>query len=165
MRIIILLLCYLQNLAFANVALDQLNQQLALKEPAQTKLAPQSPLLKDLSENYYFAFIYRSSCPHCRQFAPILQDFAQTFHIGIDAYSIDGGTLDGIKGKPLSPDLFQTFYLSGGYKPMVPALFLVNRDTLQTYAVLFGETSPYQLARRINELMQHIQGRFNDQEI
>ena len=162
MRNIILLLCCLQNAVFANVAVDQLNQQLALKQPAQTKLAPPSLLLKDLSENYYFAFIYRSSCPHCHQFAPTLQDFAQTFHVAIDTYSIDGGMLDDMQGKPLTPDLFQTFYVSGGYKPMVPALFLVNRDTLQAYAVLFGEASPYQLARRINELMQHIQGRFNE---
>ncbi len=162
MRTIILLLCYLQSVAFANVAVDQLNQQLALKEPAQTKLLPASPLLKELSENYYFAFIYRGDCPHCHQFAPVLHDFAKTFHVGIDAYSIDGGKLDGIQGKPLTPDLFQTLYVSGGYKPMVPALFLVNRDTLQAYAVLFGEASPYQLARRINELLQHIQGRFNE---
>ena len=141
MRIIILWLCCLQSGAFANVI---------------------SPLLKDLSENYYFAFVYRSDCPHCHQFVPTLFDFAQTFHVGIDAYSIDGRKLDGIQGKPLTSDLFQTFYVSGGYKPMVPALFLVNRDTLQTYPVLFGEASPYQLARRINELMQHIEGRFNE---
>ena len=163
MRTIILLLCCLQSVAFANMAVEQLNQQLALKQPAQNKLAPTSPLLKELSENYYFAFIYRGDCPHCHQFTPVLQDFSQTFHVAIDAYSIDGGTIDGMQGKALTPDLFQTFYVSGGYKPMVPALFLVNRDTLQAYAVLFGEASPYQLARRINELMQHIQGRFNDE--
>ena len=162
MRLLVLLLSCLQSVAFANVALDQLNQQLAVKAQVQTKAAPTSPLLKELSASYYFAFIYRSSCPHCHQFAPVLHDFAQTFHVGIDAYSIDGGKLDGIQGKPLTPDLFQTFYVSGGYKPMVPALFLVNRDTLQAYAVLFGEASPYQLARRINELLQHIQGRFHE---
>ena len=163
MRTIILLLCCLQSVAFANVAVEHTISQLALKEQVQTKAAPTSPLLKELSENYYFAFIYRGDCPHCHQFAPVLQDFARTFHVSIDAYSIDGGTLDGIQGKPLTPNLFQTFYVSGGYKPMVPALFLVNRDTLQAYAVLFGEASPYQLARRINELMQHLQGRFNDE--
>lgn len=144
MRTIILLFCCLLNMAFANGG-----------------IAPKSPLLKELSENYYFAFIYSSSCPHCHQFAPVLYDFAKTFHVGIEAYSMDGGSLNGIQGKPLTPDLFQTFYVSGGYKPLIPALFLVNRDTLQAYAVFFGEATPYQLARRINELLQHIQGRFN----
>ena len=107
-RILIIVLCCLQSIAFANMA-------------------------DDLSENYYFMFIYRSSCPHCHKLAPVVTDFAKTFHVGIDAYSIDGGSLKGMQGKPLTPALFQTLYVSGGYKPRVPALFLVNRDTLQTY--------------------------------
>ena len=141
MRIILLFFC-LQNIAFAT---DGLN------------------LKQELSQNYYFIFIFKSSCPHCHKFAPVIYDFAKTFNVNIKAYSVDGGALDGIYGKPLTADLFKTFYLSDGYKPTVPALFLVNKDTLQVYAVLFGEASPYQLARRINELLQHIQERFNAQ--
>ena len=70
--------------------------------------------------------------------------------------------MDGFEGHPLPPELFQTFFVAGSYKPMVPALFLVNRHTLDAYAVLFGEASPYQLARRVNEMMQHIEEKFND---
>src|SRR4051812_9404389 len=110
MRTVILLLCCLQSVSFANVALDELNQHSAMKTQVEAKAKPPSPLLKELSENYYFVFIYRGSCPHCHQFIPVLQDFSYTFHVAIEAYSIDGGTLDGIKGKPLTPKLFQTFY-------------------------------------------------------
>ena len=158
---IVLLLCFLQNASYANVAVDQLNETLAKKETVQTKAPKISPILKDLSQNYYFIFIYRGSCPHCHKFAPILKDFADTFHVDVEAYRIDNAPIDGFKSRPLTPDLFQTLYVAGDYKPMVPALFLVNRDTLQAYAVLFGEALPYQLASRVNALMQHIKERFN----
>lgn len=162
MRWMLLLLCCLQNISYANVAVDELNAQLAKKEQLKTKAPNVSKQLQDLSQHYYFIFIYRGTCPHCHQFSPVLKDFVDTFHVDMKAYSIDNMPLDGFKGQPLTPELFQTLYASGGYKPIVPALFLINRDTLEAYPVLFGEASPYQLARRMNELMQHIEGRFND---
>ena len=162
MRWMLLLLCCLQNVSYANVAVDELNAQLAKKERLQTKAPNVSKRLHDLSQHYYFIFIYRGTCPHCHQFAPVIKDFVETFHVDMKAYGIDNASLDGFKGQPLTPKLFQTLYVSGGYKPIVPALFLINRDTLEAYPVLFGEASPYQLARRMNELMEHIEGRFHD---
>ncbi|WP_328585588.1 conjugal transfer protein TraF, partial [Legionella bozemanae] len=53
-------------------------------------------------------FIYRSTCPHCHQFAPILRDFASSFHIPVEAYSLDGESLDGFDSANLTPELFQT---------------------------------------------------------
>jgi type-F conjugative transfer system pilin assembly thiol-disulfide isomerase TrbB len=158
---VILLLCFFYNISYANVALDQLNARLAAKSAVSQKANIESPLIKEISEHYYFAFIYRGDCPHCHNFAPILTDFANTFHVEVKAYHIDSKTLDGLNNQPLTPELFQTFYASGGYRPIVPALFLVNRDTLEAYAVLFGEAAPHELAKRVDELMQHIQERFN----
>lgn len=157
-RTMLLLLLILTKVAYANVAVDELNALLAPKTTAQK----QDPEIKDLSDNYYFVFIYRSTCPHCHNFAPILNDFSEAFHIKVRAYSLDNAPLDGFEASPLTPDLFQTFYVGGGYKPTVPALFLVNRHTLEAYAVLFGEASPYQLARRVHELKQHIEEKFHD---
>ncbi|BCA97258.1 hypothetical protein TUM19329_36190 (plasmid) [Legionella antarctica] len=157
-RTMLLLLLILTQAAYANVAVDELNALLTPKATAQK----QDPEIKDLSDNYYFVFIYRATCPHCHNFAPILNDFSETFHIKVRAYSLDNAPLDGFEASPLTPDLFQTFYVGGGYKPTVPALFLVNRHTLEAYAVLFGEASPYQLARRIHELKQHIEEKFHD---
>lgn len=155
-----LLLLIISQMLHANVAVDQLNTLLVKKESAQTTV--QSPVIKNLAENYYFVFIYKGSCPHCHKFAPVLKDFAGTFHVEVQSYSMDNAPMDGFEGHPLPPELFQTFFVAGSYKPMVPALFLVNRHTLEAYAVLFGEASPYQLARRVNEMMQHIEEKFND---
>lgn len=160
MRFMLLLLCLFTTLANANVAVDELNTLLAHQTGNHAEDA--SSERRDLSDNYYLLFIYRATCPHCHQLASVLADFAQTFKVDVDAYSVDGKPLAGFSGRRLSPELFHTLYLNGGFKTAVPALFLVNRHTLQTYAVLFGEASPYELAARLHELMQHIKEQFND---
>lgn len=148
--------------ACANVAVDELNALLLKKEAFAHKSQKTPAEIKDLSQNYYFVFIYRSTCPHCHQFAPILKDFADSFHIKVSSYSLDNESLDDFSSKPLTPELFQSFFVSGSFKPVVPALFLVNRHTLEAYAVLFGEATAYQLARRVHELMKHIEEKFHD---
>ncbi|WP_233579734.1 type-F conjugative transfer system pilin assembly thiol-disulfide isomerase TrbB [Legionella septentrionalis] len=162
MRFILLILLITFKSAYANVALDELNGLLAQKEQKIMGRQIKNERLKDLQNNYYFIFIYRSNCPHCHKIAPILKDFLRSFHISTQSYSVDGESLPGFEAKPLTPQLFQSLYASGGYKPAVPALFLVNRHTLEAYATLFGEAEPYQLALRVDELMQHIEEKFND---
>lgn len=161
-RIVFFILFFVLNSAYANVALDELNGLLSKKEQKTVVTTHKDARLKDLQENYYFIFIFRSTCPHCHKFAPILKDFTDNFQVSIQSYSVDSESLPGFEANPLTPQLFQTLYASGGYKPAVPALFLVNRHTLEAYAVLFGEADPAQLAQRVNELMQHIEEKFRD---
>ena len=109
-RMFLLLLMMVQTL-HANVAVDQLNTLLVKKESAHTPA--QAPVIKNLAENYYFVFIYKGSCPHCHQFAPVLKDFAGTFHVEVQSYSMDNAPIDGFEGHPLPPELFQTFFVAG----------------------------------------------------
>jgi len=163
MRMLLIVLLMWTQVTSANVAVTQLNTLLLEKEAAHTEVSkPPSPQVKHLADNYYFVFIYRATCPHCHQLAPVLKDFSDTFHVKVTSYSLDGEAMDAFESQPLSPELFRTFYVLGGYKATVPALFLVNRHTLEAYAVLFGEATPYQLARRVSELMQHIEEKFHD---
>lgn len=157
--IFLFVLISLPQVLFANAAVDELNAMLMEKEQKAQK--PSNEML-ELSENYYFVFIYKSACLHCQKFAPILKDFSTNFHLKVQAFSLDNEAIEGFASTPLTPELFQTFYVSGGYKPTVPALFLVHRHTLEAYAVLFGEASSYQLARRVHELQLHIEEKFHD---
>lgn len=161
-RLFILLVLMVTHTTYANVAVDELNALIVKKEAPTVQARVPNASVQDLSDNYYFVFIYRSTCPHCHNFAPILNDFANTFHIKISAYSLDNTPLEGFEATPFTPELFQTFYVGGGFKPTVPALFLVNRHTLDAYAVLFGDASSFQLARRVDELKQHIEEKFHD---
>ena len=156
------MLVMLNASAMANQALDELNTLLAKKQTSTALAKPKvTSEIKNLSDNYYFVFIYKGTCPHCHNFAPILSDFAKTFNVQVQSYSMDAAPLDEFQGEPLTPELFQTFYVNSGYKPSVPALFLVNRHTADAYAVLFGEAEDYELARRVHELVKHIEEKYH----
>lgn len=162
-RIVLFILIFIFNVAYANIAIDELNGLLLQKQKKVTLIQHNDARLSDLQNNYYFIFIFRSNCPHCHKFAPILKDFSNNFQLKVHSYSVDGESLRGFEdAKPLTPKLFQTLYAAGHYKPAVPALFLVNHHTLEAYAVLFGEAHPAQLSLRVNELMQHIEEKFRD---
>ena len=155
MRFILLLSLLVMAPLFANPALDDLNHLLE-KKKASTSIEKVQEL-----DAYYLIFIFKASCPHCHQFAPILKDFAAHYHIEVKSYSTDGGDLESLQAEALTPELFQVLYASGGYKPAVPALFLVNRDTRDAYAVLFGEATPYELAERMQTLLTHLKEKFD----
>lgn len=160
--VFVVLLLFSQG-SYANVALEQMNA--ALHQAGQRneqERERQHHAIKDLREHYYMVFFYRSACPHCHKMAPVIKDFTDTYQIPLQAVSTDGGSIAGLKGERMSPEIFRTFFVSAGYKSMVPATFLVNRDTGQAYAVMFGEATPYQLALRVNELLSHIKEQFHD---
>ncbi|MDA0910334.1 MAG: conjugal transfer protein TraF [Proteobacteria bacterium] len=164
--LILITICSITPL-YANVAADQINaimgenaknissNQLTHSTVKDTAKVPKT--IKDLQNDYYFVFFYRSTCPHCHKFAPTLKDFANYYHIKIKAYSTDGGDLDGLHGKQMTADDYRQYFLQGGFKPVVPALYLQNKYTDQVYPVLFGEAQPFELAQRVNELMTHIE--------
>lgn len=164
-NILILLFWLFVQAVHANVAVDELNALIAQKEKgtrATLNEKSSDEMIKNIKENYYFVFIYKGSCPHCHKLAPVLKDFTSTFNFEVTAYSLDNQPLPEFTGTPLTPELFNTFFLTPGYKPQVPALFLVNRHTQDAFAVLFGEAKSYELATRINELMAHIEERYRD---
>ncbi|KTC69919.1 putative conjugative transfer protein TrbB, partial [Legionella bozemanae] len=84
-RFFLIVLFLLSTHSFANVALDELTQLLNKKQEQQEMARTKNKRISALSEHHYFIFIYRSTCPHCHQFAPILRDFASSFHIPVEA--------------------------------------------------------------------------------
>lgn len=145
----------------ANSALESI-QEIAKIREARIR-SNQAPNKKEtmLSENYYFVYLYKSTCPHCQKFAPILKSFADAYHIKTKAYGFDDGPISEFPSEHLTPEIFKTFYVDGNYKPTVPALFLVNKHTNEAYAVLFGDAEPYELSQRVDKLLGHIEGRFH----
>ena len=147
--------------SMSNQALDAIQEIAKIREAKSSSNSVQDSKAKMLSENYYFVYIFKATCPHCKKFAPTLKNFADEFHVHVDSYSFDGGPVLEFNAKPLTPELFKTFYVDGNYKPSVPALFLVNNHTHEAYAVLFGEAEPYELSQRVDKLLEHIEERFH----
>ena len=145
----------------ANQALDAIQEIAKIREAKSNLNSAQDGKAKMLSENYYFVYIFKETCPHCKKFTPVLKSFADEFHVHVESYRFDGGPALEFNAKPLTPELFKTFYVDGNYKPSVPALFLVNNHTHEAYAVLFGEAEPYELSQRVDKLLEHIEERFH----
>jgi len=114
-------------------------------------------VLNDLKNHYRFVFFFRSTCPHCHRFTPVLKDFASFYDVPIRAYSLDGPDLDNLHARKMGAAQYRKYFLSGNFKAVVPALFLQDTTTLQTYAVMFGEAPPWLLAGRMNALLKHIE--------
>ncbi len=145
----------------ANQALDAIQEIAKIREAKSNPNSVQDGKAKMLSENYYFVYIFKETCPHCKKFTPVLKSFADEFHVNVESYSFDGGPALEFNAKPITSELFKTFYVDGNYKPSVPALFLVNNHTHEAYAVLFGEAEPYELSQRVDKLLEHIEERFH----
>lgn len=158
MRIFLLgLLLLLSHMIQANPALNQFNTLLQEK----SKSIEANKGLQALKKDYELIFIFQSNCPHCHRFAPLLKDFANHHEIPVKAYSMDGGRLADFTSEKLSPNYFKLFFLNAGFKPMVPALFLLNTQIDEAYPVLFGEASAMQLAERMNSLIKRIGEKFD----
>ncbi|MDA7742526.1 conjugal transfer protein TraF [Francisellaceae bacterium] len=155
--LLILALMVSINTSFANVAADQINSLMQAKNNRAESSAKVPNTIKQLQSDYEFVLFYKSTCPHCHKFVPVLNDFARFYDIKIIAYSTDGGDIDGLQGKKMTADEYRQYFLQGGLKAVIPALYLKNKFTDQVYPVLFGEAQPYQLAQRVNELMKHIE--------
>jgi conjugal transfer pilus assembly protein TraF len=56
--------------------------------------------LKKLSRTHGLFFLFKKSCPYCKDFAPIVAEFAKTYGFDLLGVSGDGGYLPGIRQLP-----------------------------------------------------------------
>ena len=154
---IIMILCISLSSVYANIPQNEI--QFLMHQPKEKSHIPKQ--IQFLQHDFTFVIFYKSTCPHCHKFVPILKDFAATYSIPIESYSFDGGSLDGLQGQKINGSIYKAYFLQGGFKAVVPALYLKNKITNQVYPVLFGEAKPYQLAARVNTLVKHIEETMN----
>jgi conjugal transfer pilus assembly protein TraF len=110
-------------------------------------------IIRSLAKSYQLYFFYRSTCPYCKRFAPIVKDFGMTY--GFDILPI---TTDGI-ALPEFPDS----YIDQGEKEIYgvdvePTLFLVNPITKKTIRIATGLTSQAEIKKNIISIVTHFEG-------
>lgn len=115
---------------------------LAAYKEEQAKL--QRETLERLAKSHVLYFFFRSDCPHCHAFAPVLLGFSRATGIQVFPISLDGG------GLPEFPrphrDRGQADALGA---TQVPALFLANPSTRDVVAVGFGTMAETELINRL----------------
>lgn len=101
-------------------------------------------VLNAVSKNSGFIFFFRSDCPYCHKFAPVLKKFSEYFGFTIIPVSLDGGGIPDFPYPKQNYDLGRKLNVS-----VVPALFLVQPDTNRVATVGYGYTDWSELVSRV----------------
>lgn len=136
---------------FANAVTKDISNIIQNKNQLKTLTSTASEKFADfdaVNKTYAFIVFYRSTCPHCQRFIPILSHFGKDFGFRIYAYSTDGQTLPALQNTmPMTPSVEKVFFDSPTIE--VPSLFLINTKTMQTYLIDRGEMDYGQLMDRV----------------
>lgn len=103
--------------------------------------------VRSLIPTHGLIFVFRSDCPFCHRFAPILKRFEQEFGMTVLAVSMDGGTL------PEYPDARPDNGIATRLNARsVPALYLTQPAKREIRPIGFGLMSDTELLERIATL-------------
>ena len=103
--------------------------------------------VRNLAATHGLIFVFRSDCPFCHRFAPILKRFEQDFGMTVLAVSLDGGTL------PDYPDARRDNGMAARLNAAaVPALYLTAPARREIRPVGFGLMSMSDLLERVAAL-------------
>jgi conjugal transfer pilus assembly protein TraF len=134
-------------------ALQHPTNNLAKQVEYDTHHREEEKMLRQFAKQYPLYFFYKSTCPYCQRFAPILKDFAQ--HEGFFILPI---TMDGIALKEF-PDSYVDQGESRTYQVTVePTVFAVNPVTRQAIRVSTGLVSEEEMKKNIIAVLTHFEG-------
>lgn len=104
-------------------------------------------IIQSFVDEYGLFFFFRSSCPYCHEFAPILKNLEIQYGIAVMAISLDGGTLPEYMNAVSDNGLAQQLGVE-----VVPALYALHPQSQQVIPLSFGFVSEAELMRRISTL-------------
>lgn len=138
-----------QRLGWTNPELDMSLEgrpvnPLALQAYNQKSLAESESAIKALSRDHALFFFFRSDCPYCHTYAPILEQFASRFGLMIVPISLDGGGIPSFESPRTDNGIARTLNVT-----QVPATFLAHPSSGTITPVGFGVLSTDQLINRV----------------
>ena len=95
-------------------------------------------------------FFYRSSCPYCHMYAPILKAYSMRYGLHTVAISLDGGALPSFPHFVVDQGQFRRWHL----KSIVPATVLFDSKTKKITPIGYGVLTQEDLSRRIFSLLE-----------
>jgi len=100
--------------------------------------------LADLGKDHALLFFFRSDCPYCHRFAPILAYFQKKYGIRVDAVSLDGGGLPEFPRPRVNNGIAERLGVQ-----QVPAVFLAQPFRGEISTVGYGVMSTPELEQRV----------------
>mgnify|MGYP006420895645 CR=1 FL=1 len=150
----IIILMVVSACSQANITAGQITALIDQQQtPAKTERTPMAALRK----TYAVVLFYRSGCPHCQRFDPIVSALTHRDHLTTYAYTTDGRDLPSFPHSLMAtPPVLSAFF--GGRERVVPAVFLVNLHTLASYPVSVGEMSYAAFDRKLHQVASRLVG-------
>jgi conjugal transfer pilus assembly protein TraF len=106
-----------------------------------------------LSQKNGLIFFFRSDCPYCHRFAPVLKKFSEQYGFTIIPVSLDGVGLPEYPYPKKNYDLGRKLNVS-----VVPAVFMVNPDSNSVSTVGYGYADWTKLTKKVLFAAQQLEG-------
>lgn len=149
-KIILMFVCILlsSQVMADNAALTAIKRISATKQDVT-----QETVHKKIMPLYAIVLFFRSTCPHCQRFVPIIKRVAKAKGLPVYPYSTDGGALPAYP-TPLiaTPSVSGTFFT--GVPNVVPSVFLINTKTMAFTLVSQGEETDQELGNQLDRLVK-----------
>lgn len=105
----------------------------------------------EVNDKISLVFVYSSSCPYCRKFAPTLKEFALETGLNVESVTADGGKLVGFEDAIYSPELISSLGVQA-----YPTLFAIDNSNSQLTLLGQGNLSKDELYQNFVYLKQHL---------
>ncbi len=110
--------------------------------------AEKTETITRLSKTYGLIYFFKSNCPYCTNFAPIVQMFADKYNWSVLAISLDGSASEVFKESRPDNGIAQALDIKS-----VPALIAYNGETNDIIPISYAMTSLDQLENNVMALV------------
>lgn len=161
---------------YSNTALDSIKDMIKSKNtiPTQVTITPKAtmsttprssdgtagheiPFQSAINPGeYQFVLFYKSTCPHCVRFDPVLKEYSRETGISIKAFTTNGRSLPDLpQTKAIDQSTINKYFGTNG-SLRVPTLFVMHKTTKHVFPVSTGEMQYFELKDRMNILMKKV---------
>lgn len=146
-----------QRVVWANPQVDYNNRSPTanaslINKRERTRKAEQQ-LAVNLSQDYGVVFFFRGDCPYCHEQAPVLKYMQNIYGLPVIPISMDGGRLPEYPS-PRADNGISMQVSHGEGITTVPAIYLVEKKTKQSYPLGTGMVPLDEILNRIRILTQ-----------
>ena len=136
-----------------NYSLAHPTNQLATHIYADEHRKKEDEAIATLAHQSGLFFFYRSTCPYCQRFAPIVKTFSESNHLVVIPITTDGLSLPEFPHSYPDQGQAKTFQVK-----VEPSLFAVNPYTKKAYPIAYGLISESELRQRILDIANRFHG-------
>ena len=115
-----------------------------------------NPNILALKKDYAFILFYRSSCPHCQVFDPVLKAFTDHYGFQVLPFTTDGISLPAFPNSTTITQSIINEFFGENATIAVPTLLMMNKNNLHVYPVVEGEMNLMEFTDRMNQLSLEI---------